>query len=365
MSRIAVSIFLSILFAFAYVSCKKVEPQEVVETPIEDTGISVPMTGELYTKLSDYRLFVGQMKLQQAVDALVEYEPISSLFTDYALKKRFIYMPSGVKASYVSSGEILDFPVGTMLVKSFYYDNVLPSNDTKILETRIMILRDNGWVFGEYVWNNEQTEAYLQVGGSNVAISWSQNGTTMNTNYRLPSETECKICHKLNDNPIPIGVKPQSLNKVFNYADGAFNQLQRLISMGYLENNLPGNIQTVVDYRDVTQSTNDRLRSYLDINCAHCHAGGKHCDYRDIRLAYSETSSKYNMGLCMEPGEVLPDYTHMNYILAPDNIERSMMHLRLSSTSQGIMMPLLGRTVVHQEIVDLLETWITENEQCE
>jgi len=351
--------------SFIMHSCKKVEPQEVVvPTPtVPNTGVNVPMTGALHGKLSDYRFFAGELKNQQAVAGVYTYEPISSLFTDYALKKRFIWMPSGVKATYEGDANNLEFPTGTILVKNFYYDHIQPGDVTKILETRIMIKQQGGWVFAEYLWNDAQTEAFLDMNGSYKSISWNQNGTNMSTNYRIPSQTECMVCHKINDQPIPIGVKPQSMNKSYPYADGEMNQLQKMVEMGFLDASIPSSITSVVDYMDESQSLDLRLRSYLDINCAHCHSANKHCDYRPIRLAFSETEVKENMGLCVEPGEILDPA--MNFILAPNNVQRSLMHFRLNSNNEAVRMPLLGKSLVHQEGVALLEDWINSIQTCE
>lgn len=336
---------------------------EVPEPGTPSTGVSVPLTEVPYQKLSQYRFFQGNMKNQNPAEGVMEYEPISSLFTDYALKKRFLWMPSGVSATYNTDSEILDFPVGTALIKNFYYNHMMPGGDTKIIETRVMIRKESGWIFAEYVWNNEQTEAYLDMNGSYTNISWNQNGEELTTNYRIPSEAECKVCHKLNDASIPIGVKPQNLNKNYTYPDGVKNQLQKMMDVGYLSGSLPPSINTVVNYSDATQPIDLRLRSYLDINCAHCHSAGKHCDYRPIRLGFTETVTKTNIGLCIEPDEIIN--SAMNYIIAPSNINRSVMYFRLNSTNEAVRMPLLGRTIVHKEGVQLLEAWINSIELCE
>lgn len=363
MIRPCILVFGLISLSLFYVSCKKVKPVELPEPDVVDGGVSVSPDGNPYQKLSEYKFFQGQLKNQIPAEGVYEYEPISSLFTDYALKKRFIWMPAGVAATYNGDDEVLNFPVGTVLIKNFYYTNVLPGNSTKILETRLMLLKTTGWIFAEYLWNEEQTEAYLNMNGSYVALTWNKNGTTVSTNYRIPSQAECMVCHKLNDTPIPIGVKPQSMNKTFHYPDGVKNQLQKLEDMGYLSGGLPASINTVVDYSDESQPLELRLRSYLDINCAHCHSASKHCDYRPIRLAFSETGSKANIGLCVEPGESIDP--SMNFIIAPSNSARSVMHYRLSTNDEALRMPLLGRTIVHQEGVQLLEDWINSIDICE
>lgn len=351
------------LFLFLFPACKKKEKIEPITPPVEEeTGVSVDLTTVPYAKLSEYRFFEGTLKDQNPADKVIPYEPASGLFTDYAHKKRFIWLPAGTKASYVSDKEVLDFPVGSALIKTFYYDNVQPGNGTRIIETRVMIRKASGWIFANYVWNTEQTEAYLDLNGSYTNISWIQDGQTKSTAYRIPSGTECHTCHKLNDQPIPIGVKPQNMNVNYAYESGVQNQLQKLIDIGYLENTLPGNIVSTVNYMDQTKSIDERFRSYVDINCAHCHSEGKHCDYRPMRLAFSETSDPINLGLCVEPEEFIN--SSLAYIIKPSDKDRSMMYYRLGSTLQSERMPLLGRSIVHQEGLQLLEDWINWKQTC-
>lgn len=358
---------LSLLFVgVIMLSCKKDKtpfPLDPTEPIIPDTTVSVDLSKVPYPKLSDYRFFTGNMVDHEPNAGVLIYEPITPLFTDYALKKRYVWMPEGSKANYIADNKNLDLPVGSVIVKTFYYDNVLPAGNTFIIETRLMIRKDSGWIFAEYVWNEEQTEAYLEMDGSYKNMSWTQNGTAMSANYRIPSDTECLICHKFQTNPIPIGIKPQHLNKNMAYPDGTMNQLEKWIAVGYLNGPLPTNILTVVDYKDESQPLADRLRSYLDMNCAHCHQENSHCDYRPIRLAFSETTSKENLGVCVEPDEFIePSLTN---IITPGNTFKSMMHFRLASTEESSRMPLLGRSLVHQEGLDLLTQYINSITTCD
>lgn len=355
-NRYSILLFLSLGTFFIIFACKK-EVQEVEPVAVD------PFEGAPYQTLSEYGFFTGAMKDQNPSTGVLPYKTASKLFTDYARKKRFIWMPECATAKYNGDAEILDMPVGTALIKTFYYNNVLPSNETKIIETRIMIKRSSGWIFAEYIWNDEQTEAFLDMNGSYKNISWlDDNNNQQTANYRIPSETECKICHKFNDAPIPIGVKPQNLNWAYDYGSGPVNQLQKMQEVGYLDQSLPGSIVSVVDYTDDTQSIDLRMRSYLDINCAHCHSEGSHCDYRPIRLAFDETEDPVNMGLCVAPDEQIN--TVLTNIIAPANKDRSVMYFRLNTDDEDYRMPLLGRSMVHQEAVDLLEEWINAHPDC-
>ena len=86
--------------------------------------------------------------------------------------------------------------------------------------------------------------------------------------------------------PEPIGPEPQNLNSDKWYASGRENQLKQWVRQGYLEPGYPKNINTVVDWKDPSQDIDLRARSYLDINCAHCHDEGRSCSYRAIRLGF-------------------------------------------------------------------------------
>jgi hypothetical protein len=101
-------------------SCKKDKPEIPDVPPLPDTGVSVDLSQVPYPNLSDYRFFDGDMKNQMPVDGVLPYEPITPLFTDYAKKKRFVWMPAGVKANYVDDDKILDLPVGSVIIKTFY-----------------------------------------------------------------------------------------------------------------------------------------------------------------------------------------------------------------------------------------------------
>lgn len=341
---------------------KETEPgpePPVVPQPPGGTGVYFDAMLAPYPTLSAYRFFSGAMKDQAPNDGVLPYEPITSLFADYAKKKRFVWMPAGVKASYNGDHQVLDFPDGAVLIKTFYYDHVQPNDSRRIIETRLLFKRNGSWNFADYVWNADQTEAYLDLDGSNTPVTWvDESGTQRSIQYRIPSAAECQTCHKVNSDPIPIGPKPQSLNSDMQYADGVRNQLEKWVEQGYLQSGYPSNIMTTVRWDDETQPLDLRVRSYLDMNCAHCHAEERHCNYRPMRFAFNESAQEINMGICVPPDDpIAPEFTE---IVARGNPARSMMHYRLSSTDETVRMPLLGRTIAHDEGVELIRQWIAQ-----
>jgi uncharacterized repeat protein (TIGR03806 family) len=361
-------VLLSVIFA-----CTDNDDEYVPVSPV-----TVDLTQVPYPKLSDYHFFEGEMKNQIPSLNVIPYEPRSVLFSDYAHKKRFIWMPDGTKATFEGDGEILNLPVGAALIKSFYYDNVQPENTTRIVETRVMIRNSSGWIFADYVWNTEQTEAFLDLEGSYTPITWKdENNVIRNVNFRIPSEEQCIVCHKVKETEnnqelaihSPIGIKPQNLNFNYNYGSVTKNQLTHWIELGYLENNftLPTAENTVVDYNDTSKPLDLRVRSYFDINCAHCHTVKGHCDYRPLRLKYSETGASNgltNMGVCV-PTQDMQDFDpFLSLIVKPGKTDQSMLFFRVNTTNGSYMMPLHGRSLIHEEGVALLEEWINSIVNC-
>lgn len=358
-----ISFYLFLIIGLGACSDKEDDYIPIEPEPVEESPVVLDLSRVPYQTLSEYKLFEGEMKNQDPSLGVLPYEPISQLFTDYAHKKRFLWMPKDVKASYNSDGKILDFPTGTVLVKTFYYDNVLPSNTTRILETRLLIKKADGWVFGEYVWNENQTEATLQTTGSYVDLEWMEGNVQKSTTYRIPSEAECFTCHKSGLNIVPIGTKPQNLNSTFAFSDGVKNQLAKWVEMGYLNSGYPADITTVVDWKDTSLDIGLRVRSYLDINCAHCHQTGSYCDYRPMRFAFSESSDPANLGICITPDQNLGN--GLTQIVFPGRPQRSVLDFRINSTDEATRMPLLGRTLVHEEAAQMINQWITQLQGCD
>ena len=360
-----VNLFCLIVIAACLFSCGD---DEIYIPIIEEDPIS-PVVFDIdavpYQTLSEYNLYEGNMADLNPVYGVLPYDLISPLFSDYAHKKRFVWMPNDVSATYDNDYTILNFPVGTMLIKNFYFDDILPVAETKILETRIMIKKSSGWIFANYKWNDEQTEAVFDLNGSFKAFDFLVDDEPKSVNYRVPSGSECFTCRKAeNDSPVAIGPKPQNLNKTLNYSDGTKNQLEKWVEMGYLTGTIPQNIESLVEWDDETQDLETRVRSYLDINCAHCHSDNRHCDYRPVRFAFNESSDISNLGVCIVPHtNIDPSLT---YIINPGNSERSVIARRLNSSEESVRMPLLGRTLKHDKGVQLIEEWINSlNIICE
>lgn len=352
---------------FQYTICNNLDQcyTETVNLTISSLSVvNVNLDSVPYQNLTEYNFFQGSLKDLIPNYGLVPYTLNSTLFSDYAKKKRFIWMPNNTKASYIDDNTPLEFPIGTVLVKSFYYNNVLPNNETQILETRLMIRKDDGWIFANYVWNDQQNEAALDMSGSFVNLEWLEDGNNSNVQYRIPAGPECHTCHKVMEVSKPIGPKPRNLNLNYDYDDGTANQLDRLVSLGYLDNTLPGSISKVPNYNDPTEPIDLRIRAYLDINCAHCHSEETHCDYRPMRFSFTDTQDFSNIGVCVSPDTDLG--VGLGNIVEPGDPVNSVLYFRLNSIEESYRMPLLGRTLKDDKGVALINQWINQlSNECE
>lgn len=349
------SISIFFIFCTAFLGCTSddnyVPTPDALVSPVVFDINEVP-----YTALSTYQFFEGELNDLRPSYGVLAYDLNSGLFTDYAKKKRLIWMPSEVKASYVNDYTPFNFPVQTVLIKNFYYNNVQPGNRSQILETRLMIKKDNGWIFANYVWNASQTEAFLSEDASIVPITWVLNDETKQVDYKIPSAAECFTCHNKFGAPLPIGPKPQNINRDFLYAEGTKNQLEKWVEQGFLEASYPTSISSTVRWNDTAQPLDLRVRSYIDINCAHCHSEESYCEYRPMRFSFNTTNNLINMGVCVPPETNINDA--LLNIIEPLSPNESVVFFRMNSTLEEFRMPLLGRTIQHTEGIRLLEEWI-------
>jgi hypothetical protein len=86
----------------------------------------------------------------------------------------------------------------------------------------------------------------------------------------VPNKNQCKECHSNNDAVMPIGPKARNLNKIYDYQDESINQLTKWMKLDYIDN-IQIDLNTPVNWEDDNHSLEARVRSYLDINCGHCH----------------------------------------------------------------------------------------------
>ncbi|MEX2962615.1 SO2930 family diheme c-type cytochrome [Microbulbifer sp. TYP-18] len=333
--------------------------------------------------LSDWHLVEASGGELRLADGVVPYDLNTALFTDYAHKLRTLWMPEGTAAQY--GDERFDYPVGTIITKTFYYprnsgDAVLRTEDhsgdyvqgktgetldlgrVRLMETRLLIKRVDGWQALPYVWNAAQTDAVLEIAGDTAPLMLvGVNGETQSFTYVVPDANQCAGCHADNHTEkavMPLGPRARHLNKDYSYANGVQNQLLHWQQIGYLSG-LPGAevIPRNADFADTSLPLEARARSYLDINCGHCHNPSGAADTSGLMLHHAEVDRR-RLGLCKPPVAAGTGSGNRLFAIVPGHPEDSILNFRVESTDPGAMMPELGRSLAHEEGAELLREWI-------
>ncbi|MCX8072357.1 MAG: right-handed parallel beta-helix repeat-containing protein [Candidatus Binatia bacterium] len=326
-------------------------------------GVNFDVQDEPCEFLSSYRFFVGRMRELQPNRGVVPYDLNTQLFSDYTNKHRFVYLPPGTKAHYDSQAAF-DFPVGTVIIKNFAYpyDMRAPHAGERLLETRLLVRREDGWIGLPYVWNAEETEARLRVLGTPLRVSAiQQDGQERTFDYNVPNANQCKECHRESfKNTGPIGTKARNLNKTFNYPSGPENQLTYWTRIGILQG-APVDPETVpraaVLEDPSTGTVEERARTYLDVNCAHCHNPAGAARTTGLYLGISETEP-LRLGICKSPVAAGRGTGGFRYDIEPGKPDQSILLFRMISLDPGIAMPELGRRRVHEEAIEVIREWI-------
>ena len=314
--------------------------------------------------LSEWNFFEGKLADLHPKSDVIPYELRTPLFSDYAQKLRFVKIPSGQKAKF-DPKEVFDFPIGTVLIKNFYYANDLlkPNKGRRIIETRLLVREANGWENLVYIWNDNQTEAILDLAGDTKTVTWKdEKGKKQKLDYIIPNKNQCKGCHSYNNEVRPIGPTARQLNGDLKYTSGTENQLLYWQKAGILEN-LPADLSKVdkIAIWDNAQSGNidQRARAWLDINCAHCHRPEGPGSTSGLYLSYSE-ENKTALGIFKTPVAAGRGSGGFAYDIEPGKPEKSILYFRIHSSDPGIMMPEIARKLVHKEGVELIKQWIKE-----
>lgn len=321
---------------------------------------------DLPRKLSDYpELFEVASGRAGLTSGVIPYRPVSPLWSDHALKERYLILPDydHAAAGQAQIDTLLSdnwrYPNGTIFVKNFLLplDRRDLVDSARRIETRLMIRANNVWNGYSYRWDESESDATLLPAGRETRdfeiVDF--DGEEQTYTWLYPSRSDCFRCHTAAANFV-LGFHASQLDTEYQYdgTTGPINQLDALVCMDLLDR--PDTLvynKSMVDPMDESEPLHDRARAYLQSNCSSCHqpegpaptAMNFLHTARDI-LTIDEPVGRDDLGiedaLLIESG--FP--------------ERSVLYRRLQTLEPEHRMPPLSSSVVDEAGSKLIRDWI-------
>ncbi len=341
-----------------------------------DSGGEVPVNLDIdaypFETLSEYHFFAGELSGQVPNAGVVHYTVASPLWSDAAHKGRFFAIPDGTTIAITEDNE-WEFPPGSVFIKSFFFDQDRgEGEDLRIVETRLLVLEDDGnWQSYGYLWNDEQTEAFQVKAGADVYLDFvDADGQTHEQLYLVPDQNVCESCHQRDDVTLILGPTTRQMNTMWTIGgedEGPVNQIDWLAANGYFSTDVgpSSDLPVLVDPAG-DASVDARARSYLHGNCAHCHRPGGAGGSSGLKFAVWEDDPA-SFGVCKLPAAAGPGAGGRSYDIWPGEPDRSIIPYRMASEDPEVKMPELPNLLADDFGVELIEAWITQmpGEPCE
>jgi hypothetical protein len=292
------------------------------------------------------------------------------------------------------------FPVGTVMVKNFFFPDASRPSGYKVVETRLLIHLDHAqqvqgvsteWVGYGYKWDDAQTDATIigTVGvdgdGSDIGVSGTFNvkptagAATQQLKWDYPSRIDCITCHTavMPGGAMPNGgyaIGPETIQMNRIAMGDTMNQIDKIAALGLFETPpaKPYKAALVAPYPGQAGSPpanatlEQRARSYMHANCSFCHRPDGKWSGFDVRY---DVPFK-NTALCNATpgkGDLGVDGA---LLITPKKPMSSLMWLRMHApagndqTGATGRMPAIGSAVVDTQGTDLMSQWITSITAC-
>ncbi|MDW3196136.1 MAG: PQQ-dependent sugar dehydrogenase [Cytophagales bacterium] len=289
-----------------------------------------------------------------AANGIFPYEINSPLWSDGAIKRRWIALPQNRTIAFQDE-DPWNFPKGTVFIKHF--EQAIHMDSTKNLETRFFVIDDERQGYGlTYRWNEDDSDAFL------IGIDEEVSDTLMVQDvlgeqewvWNYPTRSQCMRCHNPSADFV-LGVKTGQLNREVMHEGEAWNQLELWQASGLFDQDLAADtLLKMYAINDASASLEDRVRSYLDANCSHCHDGRPGVTQFDARFTTPLTDAQIIDGEVFSSNSI-----DGNKIIAPGNERRSEMLIRDESLSDN-QMPPIAREVLDTTYLNTLKDWINE-----
>lgn len=321
-------LFAAALLLSAAVLAAKPAPRRVNDAAV--LAASFPQT------LAEFGFFTDVAGIRPAA-GVIPYRLQTPLWSDGAEKSRYVYVPPGKQARAQGDG-LLGLPVGSALIKHFAFAG-------RLIETRVLLHRADGWIALPYVWDAGQTEAKLALAGRRIDLV-TPAGQAIS--YGVPNKNQCKDCHNLAGMTMPIGPKAYNLSAQWL---AAFAKAGRLDKVPQVSRRIP----LWEDRAEVP--TAEAARGYLDANCAHCHNPQGAASNSGLYLGWLE-QDPLALGINKRPVAAGRGAGSHEFDIVPGDPDSSILVYRFTSTEGGVAMPELGRETRDGTAEPVIRAWI-------
>ena len=305
-------------------------------------------------RLSETGLY-RDLATQQPAPGVIAYEINAPGWHDGARGQHWMAFPPGVKLRPEKDAP-WSADDGLALAQTLSLDT---TNGLRRIETRVLLKQENDWSAYTYIWNEAQTDAELApAAGRRLTLQLPQS----RRDWLVPSRSDCLVCHS-RAATFALTLSTRQLNRPLAAAS-AGQQLHALEQQGLLRTNdskwpalsaAPEQLPRFTPVADTNAPVETRARTYLAVNCAHCHTGdgGGNSAMNMVPEAKLE-----GMHLLNEPAQ------HGNFgakdarVIAPGAPGRSVLITRVALRIPG-QMPPLGSLRPDMEAVRLLSAWIS------
>mgnify|MGYP003343859535 CR=1 FL=1 len=251
-------------------------------------------------RLSESGLFTS-VAGHQIAPGVLPFSVNAEQWSDGAFAERFVAIPGNepirvaprprsIPGSMFSRST--DFPLNSVLMKTLSFDLVRGDpNSRRRIETQILHFDGREWHAYTYEWNQEQTDAVLvDRRGKERSITVKDpdapNGKRTHT-WRFAARNECIRCHNpWSEHTLAFNIA--QINRTHSYGEREDNQIRTLRHINVLVDipddpdpdhpsaappppRSPEQLPRLAPPFDDRYGLNDRARSYLHANCAHCH----------------------------------------------------------------------------------------------
>ncbi len=310
------------------------------------------------TMLSDSGCFDDLRALTPTV-GVVPYDINAPLWTDGAVKQRYVVLPPGQQIEVDDAG-FFGFPIGTLLIKNFAFDfDAADPATRRSVETRVMVRREFGWQFHSYRWNDDGSDATLLDGAATTMLSVVTDGVANEFEYAWPSRASCKVCHGLGASNA-LGPRIDQLDRIHDYGHVQADQLAAWRDIGMFEAAVP-ELTPIASPDDAEAPLEQRARAYLHGNCGHCHRpGGWTPAALTMDLRY--TTPLADTHTCNVMTQYYNAWVDSVVRIVPGDPEGSVIWQRLHRRGLGQMPPLA--TAVPDPHAQVVHDWIASLAAC-